>query len=413
MPSRRAVSQSTSRRSDASRSRSRSRSTSRSATRSPPPSSSSSSHSSSTRYQVNDKRKASTSRDSKRHSVGSGESLDRLLRLKSELRHELRKLDNHTSQVLSSQLPSRTQSVSPNKSRDSVLLVSEQHHPVQFPRLPIAARLGFELPSVPSRVERELRDRTKFVHFSELLLVNQNLDSHDRGDSSRGKLAPISSFAEWCEAFFVFMSYRAHYFPQLQHPLLKYMSIIASMANPKRQYHISQWLAYDQQFRMFARMHPDDCSIWQRTDNEIFRLTMIMPGNAVANRGNISTFGSGYTGVGYTGTGHTGYTGTGYTGPGYTGNARKCLRCHLFGHLARECPDKIAEDAIRMQSSEQLFRGRGVSDRRAVCIDFNKGNCSTPCKNKLRHMCSYCTGATHGEYSCWKLRDAGKSGNTA
>ncbi|XP_055346135.1 peptide-N(4)-(N-acetyl-beta-glucosaminyl)asparagine amidase-like isoform X3 [Paramacrobiotus metropolitanus] len=88
-PSRRAVSQSTSRRSDASRSRSRSRSTSRSATRSPPPSSSSSSHSSSTRYQVNDKRKASTSRDSKRHSVGSGEQtathnqLQRRIRLQS------------------------------------------------------------------------------------------------------------------------------------------------------------------------------------------------------------------------------------------------------------------------------------------------------------------------------------------
>ena len=114
-----------------------------------------------------------------------------------------------------------------------------------------------DLPAVSSQMQAKLAKLSEHVDLNDLLPTNRaNLveQSSSSARANENQKERISSFAGWVRAFSVFALHRSHHFPQMIGPLLLYQDVIASTADPNSGYSTSQWLSYDAQFRLLAKL---------------------------------------------------------------------------------------------------------------------------------------------------------------
>ncbi|OWA54451.1 hypothetical protein BV898_18853 [Hypsibius exemplaris] len=210
----------------------------------------------------------------------SNELLD-LLQLKAQLNRHIRAhVDSESDQSESPTRAVSRASPTPTKRRKhspSILEVYEgtKSRNVQLPRhvrdrsviprsdhSPRRSDNDIDLLAVSSEMVSKLMDLRVYFDITELLPSNREIDPsiiRRRPEQQDTKREFITSFLAWSRAFYVFASYRGHYFPDLRQHLWDYFDLIAQMSERTE---LAVWVTYDTKFRLFASRHTHDHSIW-------------------------------------------------------------------------------------------------------------------------------------------------------
>lgn len=119
--------------------------------------------------------------------------------------------------------------------------------PSVFGQTPLNTDYANYLPVVQSKLRDKLANVAEFIDFAELLRLRGQLPGTttiradpDNPDgvlvSSAARKDPICSFSSWMRAFYIFASYRIHYYAHLTQPLFKYADIIATLPDSVHSY---------------------------------------------------------------------------------------------------------------------------------------------------------------------------------
>ncbi|GAV09475.1 hypothetical protein RvY_19014 [Ramazzottius varieornatus] len=81
--------------------------------------------------------------------------------------------------------------------------------------------LSVDLPPVHHRLRELMKDQREYVNLTDLLPANREADlSLHKHKSDHIQREEITHFLGWTRAYYVFATYRSHYFPNMQHALL-------------------------------------------------------------------------------------------------------------------------------------------------------------------------------------------------
>lgn len=162
------------------------------------------------------------------------------------------------------------------------------------PSLSISAHIPLSL-QVPLNIKQDIWSH-KYIDFSLLL---SKTDTHDNSNSiildldsantnnpvtlawRKKKPAPITTFAQWSQAFNTFLAIYTEVYPKKAPHLAKYMDLVRHLANCS-----GNWLQYDQEFRRLKERYKK--LKWSRPQTELYTLALVKPPSESAKVGNYS-----------------------------------------------------------------------------------------------------------------------------
>ena len=164
---------------------------------------------------------------------------------------------HNTSKVLCNPLPPPLTSAGLDFNHVSVLATT--HGRATTPPPP-----GSTIPPVPSSLVQKI-EAGALIEFGDL--VPSNLGFEETA-GSKSKQHPVTSIAEWLQAFAVYVSIITRKQPQHVPDLMGYQILMLEASNG---YKSSSWLAYNRRFRQQAAAQPN-CQ-WSKIDSTIWNLT--------------------------------------------------------------------------------------------------------------------------------------------
>ena len=187
-------------------------------------------------------------------------------------------LDYHnTSKVLCNPCPPPLTSAGQDLNHVNVLATTHGRATTPLPPSstipPVPPPPGSTIPPVPPSLVQKI-EAGAFIEFEDLVPSHLGFEETV---GSKSKQCPVTSIAEWLQAFAVYVSVIARKQPQCVPDLMGYQILMLEGSN---EYKGSSWMAYDRRFRQQAAAHPN-CE-WSKIDSTIWNLAF--NGQAKANR---------------------------------------------------------------------------------------------------------------------------------